>query len=317
MPLDPRSAAWLAMLHRIDAPRLHELPVEAARRSYDKLMYAYRGEPEHVAGVVPLRLERRAHEGGPLEARLYRPAGSEPGTLLPAILWLHGGGWVLGSLAGYDPWCRALANASGRAVLALDYRLAPEHRFPAGVDDAWFALRWLARQALALDVRHIAVAGDSAGGTLAAVLAIRARDDGINLDHQVLIYPATDLASSPDEDGPYARGHFLELETMAWFGHQYLEQESDREDWRASPALAPDLRGLAPVLMINAECDPLSVQGVAHARRLVAAGVPLRHVEYAGMVHGFVTMFSLFAEARAALGEIAAALASPVSTQES
>lgn len=318
MPLDPRSAAWLAMLHRIDAPRLHELPVEAARRSYDKLMYAYRGEPAHVAAVAPLRIDRRDHEGGPLEARLYRPAGSETGAPLPAILWLHGGGWVLGSLAAYDPWCRALANASGRAVLALDYRLAPEYRFPAAVDDAWFALRWLARQALALalDPARIAVAGDSAGGTLAAVLAIKARDAGLALDHQVLIYPATDLASPPDDTGPYARRHFLELETMAWFCNQYFEQESDRADWRASPALAPDLRGVAPALLIAAECDPLRPQGLGLARRLEAAGVPLRQLEYPGMVHGFVTMFSLFAEARGALEEIAAALA-PVFIQES
>lgn len=314
MPLDPRSQAWLAMLHRIDAPRLHEMPVEIARRSYYKLMFAYRGEPEPVASVSTLSLARRDFEGGPLEARLYRPQGSLPDQSLPVILWLHGGGWTLGDLAGYDAWCRALCNATGRAVLAPEYRLAPEARFPAGVDDAWFALRWLQREAapLALDARRIAVAGDSAGATLAAVVALMARDaGGPPLEQQILIYPATDLTTSFQSGARFGAGHFLELETMEWFAHQYFASSIEKQDWRASPALAEDHAGLAPALIINAECDPLADDGAGYARRLEAAGVPVRHLEYAGMVHGFVTLFSLFEESRQVLAEIAAVLDNP------
>lgn len=311
MPLDPRSAAWLAMLHRIDAPRLHELPVEIARRSYYKLMFAYRGELEAVASAEDLQIPRRDFEGDALAARLYRPAASSPGQVLPVILWLHGGGWTLGDLAGYDAWCRALANSSGRAVLALEYRLAPEFRFPAGVDDAWFALRWLAREAglLGLDPARIAVAGDSAGGTLAAVLALMARDaGGPAIDHQVLIYPACDMTQETVSAGKYGAGHFLECETMAWFAGQYFGSEIEKSDWRASPARAARHAAVAPALIINAECDPLADDGARYAELLRGAGVAVRHVAFAGMVHGFVTLFSLFEETRRALDEIATAL---------
>lgn len=314
MPLDPRSEAWLAMLHRIDAPRLHEMPVEVARRSYYKLMFAYRGEPEPVAAVDTLSLARREFEGGPIEARLYRPQGTLPTMRLPVILWLHGGGWTLGDLAGYDAWCRALANATGWAVLAPEYRLAPEFRFPAGVDDAWFALRWLKREAAAhaLDASRLAVAGDSAGATLAAVLALMARDAGAPaLQQQILIYPATDMTSEFASAARFGSGHFLEQETMDWFAHQYFASSIEKQDWRASPALADHHADLAPALIINAECDPLADDGAHYAARLHAAGVPVRHLEYPGMVHGFVTMFSLFDESRRVLAEIAATLNQP------
>lgn len=309
MPLDPRSAAWLAMLHRIDAPRLHELPVEVARRSFSKLMFAYRDEPEPVALAEDLRIPRREHAGGPLAARLYRPAGALPGLALPAILWLHGGGWTLGDLDAYDPWCRALANACGCAVLALDYRLAPEHPFPAGVDDAWFALRWLAREASALhlDPARLTVAGDSAGGTLAAVLCLLARDaGGPAIAQQILIYPATDLVSEFESARRYGAGHFLERETMLWFQHNYFARVIEKHDWRASPALAASHAGLPPALLISAECDPLADDAAAYAAKLLAAGGAARHLQFEGMVHGFATMFKLFAEARRALTECAA-----------
>ena len=319
MSLDPRSAAWLAMLHRIDAPRLHELPVEVARRSFYKLMFAYRDEPEPVASAQDLEIPRREHAGGPLLARLYRPAGALPGVVLPVMLWLHGGGWSLGDVAAYDPWCRALANASGIAVLSLDYRLAPEHQFPAGVDDAWYALRWLAREAgsLHLDPAGIYVGGDSAGGTLAAVLCLMARDaGGPVIRRQVLIYPATDLVSEFESFRSYGAGHFLEMETMLWFQHNYFAREIEKHDWRASPALAASHAGLPPALVITAECDPLADDGAAYAEKLRAAGVPARHRQFDGMVHGFVTMFKLFAESREVLAEIVAALREDFVSQE-
>lgn len=313
MSLSPRTAEWLAMLHRIDAPRLHELPVAAARHSYDKLMYAYAGPKEAVASIAELEIERRSHEGGPLAVRLYRPAGSGD-EILPVVMWLHGGGWVLGSLDNYDHWCRALSNACGVAVCALDYRLAPEYRFPAAVDDAWFALRWLMREAagLALDGSAISIGGDSAGGTLAAATCLLARDAGGPLPlRQILVYPAVDLLGDYPSARRYGVAHFLEQDALRWFAHQYLETLADREDWRASPLLADNHAGLPAALIINAECDPLADQGVAYARVLEACGVPVRHVVHEGMAHGYVTMFKLFDEARAALGEIARALHEP------
>ncbi|MBS1210406.1 MAG: alpha/beta hydrolase [Proteobacteria bacterium] len=306
------------MLHRIDAPRLHELPVDVARRSYYKLMYAYRDEPEAVASVTEIEIPRREHAGGPLAARLYRPAGALPGVRLPVMLWLHGGGWMLGDLAGYDPWCRALANVCGVAVLALDYRLAPEYQFPAGVDDAWFALRWLAHEAstLHLEAAQISVGGDSAGGTLAAVLCLMARDaGGPALVHQLLIYPATDLTTEFESARRYGAGHFLERETMLWFQHHYFAQALEKHDWRASPMLAANHAGLPPALVITAECDPLADEGAAYAAKLRAAGVPARHRQFEGMVHGFITLFKLFAETRTALNEIAASLRAAMETE--
>jgi acetyl esterase len=307
MPLDPRSAVWLSMLHRINAPRLHELPVEAARRSYYKLMFAYGGEPEGLAGgVSELFLNRRDYEGGPLSARLYRPvSGNAP---IPVILWLHGGGWVLGDLGCYDNWCRALANATGAAVLALDYRLAPENRFPAAVDDSAFALTWLARhaEAFGIDASHISIAGDSAGGTLAAVACLRARDHGgPPVFRQILIYPALDMAGDYASQTTYGSGHFLEADSLQWFAHNYLDSEADRLDWRASPLRAPDHAGLPPALVINAECDPLVDQGILYVEKLCEAGNMVRHVHYPGMVHGFATMFKLFDETRQVLNDIA------------
>jgi acetyl esterase len=307
MSLDPRSAAWLSMLHRIDAPRLHELPVDVARRSYFKLMFAYGGDAEPVAEVADLFMPRREYEGGALAARLYRPRDAVWETRLPVILWLHGGGWVLGDFPCYDNWCRALANTCGAAVVALDYRLAPEQRFPAAVDDAWFALRWLAREAerLQLDAQEMSVAGDSAGATLAAVLCLLSRDlKGPALQRQVLIYPAVDLKGPYASADLYGNEHFLERESLDWFVHNYLASDFDKMDWRASPLRADNHANLPPALVINAECDPLADQGDAYVRKLKQAGVPAQRILYEGMVHGFVTMFKLFDEAYAVLGEI-------------
>jgi len=295
MPLDDRAHSFLQMLHRIDAPRLSELPIDIARRNYAKMLYLYRTEPRSEVAVEDCVIPRREHEGGALAARLYRPAqsGDEP---LPALLWLHGGGWTLGDLAGYDPLCRAIAHAAGIAVFALDYRLAPENRFPAALDDAWQALCWLQRQGggHGLDTSRLAVGGDSAGGNLAAVLALLARDVGMTLAQQLLIYPAVDLSTDWQPDAPYKTGHFLDAEGMRWFMYNYLDAEADRLDWRASPSLAKNHTGLAPALVLSAECDPLTPSVAAYARQLQAAGVPVRYHDYAGAIHGFLTFPRIF-----------------------
>lgn len=295
MPLDPRARDFLQMLHRVDAPRMHELPVEVARRNFDKMLFLYRGAVREDVLVAKLSIPRPDFAGGALPLRLYRPAeaGDAP---LPALLWLHGGGWTLGSLDAYDPFCRALADAAGCAVAALDYRLAPEHRFPAALDDAWDALRWLRREAAALkvDPGRVAVGGDSAGGNLAASLALMARDASVSLAHQLLIYPAVDCLEELHPGMPYAAQHFLDIDGLRWFRFNYLAAEADRLDWRASPIRAPVHAGVAPALVITAECDLLTASAAAYAHTLAQAGVTTCYREISGTIHGFMTFPRLF-----------------------
>lgn len=317
MPLDDRARSFLQMLHRIDAPRLSELPIDIARRNYAKMLYLYRTEPCSEVTVEDCQIMRREHEGGALAARLYRPAqtGEAP---LPVLLWLHGGGWTLGDLAGYDPLCRAIAHAAGIALFALDYRLAPENRFPAALDDAWQALGWLLRHGAAhgLDASRLAVGGDSAGGNLAAVLALLARDAGMALAQQLLIYPAVDLSTDWPPDAPYQTGHFLDAEGMRWFMYNYLDAEADRLDWRASPALAKNHAGLAPALILSAECDPLTPSVAAYAQQLQAAGVPVSYHDYAGAIHGFLTFPRIFPVAQEAITLIGRCLRKDLGLEE-
>lgn len=308
MPVDSRTRALLDMLNRIEAPRLHDQPLDIARHNYQKLMFAYRGEPPEGVQIEAVSLARRELEGGPLQARLYRPPGVEQP---PVLLWLHGGGWTLGDLAAYDVLCQKLAHGAGCAVLSLDYRLAPEHPFPAAVDDVWFALRWLVKQgrALGLDVTRLAVGGDSAGGNLAAVLAHFARDaGGPALCLQLLVYPATDQDSTRLSHETYGEGYFLDRASIAWFHRNYLPAEADRLDWRASPLRAPRFEGLAPALIITAECDPLTDDACAYASRLREAEVAVEYSEYEGCIHGFFSMPRLLPAAQRAIDEACAAL---------
>jgi acetyl esterase len=317
MPLDPRAKSLLEMLNRIEAPCLEEQPVEFARRNFEKLMFAYRPDAPAIGECREIVLERREFAGGPLKARLYKPQ-DEPDSL-PALLWLHGGGWTLGDLPSYDTLCRSLCAEAGCAVLALDYRLAPENRFPAAVEDASWALRWLFRKApaLGIDRDRLAIGGDSAGGNLAAVACHALRDalkDSSNeeptLRFQLLVYPATDQTSTRASHDAYGEGHFLDRASIEWFQHQYLPAEQDALDWRASPLLAGDFAGLPPALVLTAECDPLVDDGRAYAGKLAAAGVPVHYSEYPGMIHGFLAMGRILPDAGKAISEIAAALRS-------
>lgn len=310
MPVDPRTRALLDMLNRIEAPRLHDQPLDIARHNFHKLLYAYRGEVQAVESVSDLVIPRRELEGGPVLGRLYRPL-HPASEALPVLLWMHGGGWTLGDIAGYDALCRQLANAAGCAVLSLDYRLAPENPFPAAVEDAWLALRWLAREArqLGLDDTRIAVGGDSAGGNLTAVICHIARDAGAPAVRlQLMVYPSTDLTSEHGSHAEYGEGYFLDEASIAWFLRNYLPAEADRLDWRASPLLAPRFDGLPPACIITAECDPTIDDARAYADRLLAAGVPVHYREYAGTIHGFFTMTKLLPAAGEAIAEAADAL---------
>jgi acetyl esterase len=226
-------------------------------------------------------------------------------------VFFHGGGWTVGDVDSYDPLCRALANKAQCSVLSVDYRLAPEHPFPAAVDDAYMATRWASEHAgdIGVDRSRIAVGGDSAGGNLAAVTAILARDrGGPSLVFQLLVYPATDQGSERPSWQQFGRGYLLELESIRYFQKKYLRHGRDYRDWRASPLLRKDLTGLPPALVITAGFDPLLDDCVAYVEHLRAARVEVEYHCFEGMVHGFLTLGRMFTAADEACDVAARAL---------
>ena len=299
------------MLNRPGAPPFHKLPLEQQRSASEKMQFVFRPAAPEVADAHQGHMSRPSAAGGPLRFRLYRPLGSTIQDELPVLLWLHGGGWTLGNIESYDVVCRELANHSGCAVLALAYRLAPEHPFPAAVDDCFFAIRWIAEHAakLGIDAHQLAVGGDSAGGNLAAVTALRCRDEGgPALAFQLLIYPSTDQRGITPSHTRFANGYLLSQDSIRFFQHCYLPQEADYLDWRASPLLAETLAGLPPALVLTASHDTLVDDARAYANALTAAGVPVQHHNYAGMIHGFFTLGKAFTDANKAVAEASTAL---------
>lgn len=309
--LHPDSIAFLQSMERPGAPPFHELPLETQRAASEKMMFAFRLPPPEVALAAERIMERSAAQGGPLRCRVYRPLGSDETQRLPALVWYHGGGCVVGNIESYDSLCREIANRSGCAVVSCSYRLAPEHPFPAAVDDAAFALHWVVDHArgLGIDDARLAVGGDSAGGYLAIVTAIAARDAGVPpLRFQLLIYPGTDQRMRTDSHRRYAKGYMLTETTMRHFIDSYLPPPADRDHWRASPILAPSVAGLPPALVITASHDPIVDDCRAYAERLKAEGVPVRYSEYQGLIHGFFAMGKAFSAAQTAMEEATAAL---------
>jgi len=309
--LHPDSVAFLEMLDRPGAPPFHTLPLDQQRSASEKMQFAFRRRAPEVAEVHEATMDRTASEGGPLRYRLYRPAGSSLHDALPVLLWFHGGGWTLGNIESYDVACREMANRSGCAVMALAYRLAPKHPFPAAVDDCFSAIRWVATHAdaLAIDPSRLAVGGDSAGGNLAAVTALRCRDEnGPILSFQMLIYPSTDQRGVSASHQRFAEGYLLSQASIRFFQSCYLRRDSDYLDWRASPLLAESLAGLPPALVITASHDPLVDDSHAYADRLEAAGVAVQRHAYPGMIHGFFTLGKAFSDADTAVAEAANSL---------
>ena len=245
---------------------------------------------EDVAEVADLEA---AGPGGPIPLRLYRGQGASKSQPQPALVFFHGGGWVIGDLESHDQVCRALANAARCIVVAVHYRLAPEHKFPAAVDDAIAATRWIAASAasLGIDAGRLAVGGDSAGGNLAAVVALDARDrGGPPLKLQLLIYPATDMSLEWPSHERHADQLPLRRATMQWFVEHYLRDAKDKDDWRASPLRATSLQNLPPALVVTAAFDPLGDEGEAYARALADAKVQVVHERFGGQIHGFLNM---------------------------
>jgi acetyl esterase len=286
MPLDPQLQAMRDQREQDRVPPLYAMSLAEARAADLASIKEGGGEPQPVHEVTDLTIPG---PGGELPLRLYRPASEGP---LPVLCYFFGGGWVLGTIDTADGVSRGLANASGVLVAVAGYRLAPEHPFPAAVDDCYAALRWVADHAdeIGADPGRIAVGGDSAGGNLAAAVALRARDGGPPLAGQLLVYPNTDQLAD-DESMRAAEDPFLfNRHSVAWYRRHYLADPGDAASPLASPLRAESLAGLPPALVITAEYDPLRDQGEAYARRLAADGVPVELSRYPGMAHGFFTM---------------------------
>lgn len=307
MPLTSEARSLLDMAYRVGAPRFHELSVEQARHSFQKLQFAFRPDPPAVGSTTEVPMARA--DGSALLARLYRPLAAHPDAVLPLLIYFHGGGWCVGDVPSYDSLCRSFANEAHCAVLSVEYRLAPEHPFPAAVDDARFAFEWVLEQAdlLGIDAARIALGGDSAGGNLSIVTALSLRAAAARPRFLLLIYPSTEILSARASRERYADGFFLDRETLQWFFERYLPG-GDTEDWRASPMRAESLRDLPPMLLISAEFDPLVDDCAAFAARVRAEGGNIAYVEMAGMVHGFLTLGKTFPQAGEAIALAAAAL---------
>lgn len=308
MKLHPQSQAVIDAYARMNLSPPERIPVDQARAQYMHGRAGFLATEEATASVADGSIPGAA---GAIPVRIYRPLGSHADDILPALVFFHGGGWVFGNLDSHDRLCRALANAARCCVVAVDYRLAPEHRFPAAVDDAIAAIAHVVRHAgaLGVDAQRIAAAGDSAGGNLVAVAALHFRDhDGPRLALQALLYPVTDLRMASDSYRTLATGYVLTAERMGWFARQYLRRAEDALDWRASPLLAASLAGLPPALVITASHDPLVDEGRLYAERLDAAGVAVQYRCHDGMIHGFMTMAGAIEGGRSAIDETAAAL---------
>jgi len=293
MALDPQAQAVLELVAKANRPAYHTLSPKDARQLFLDTRPASTPTPPAIGSVRDLVAEG---PHGPIPLRVYRPAGVSDATRLPVYVYFHGGGWVIGDLSTHDVLCRQLTAASGMSVISVDYRLAPEHKFPAAADDAWAATKWIAARAseLGVDATKMAVGGDSAGGNLAAVVALMARDaGGPALRLQVLLYPVTDVMRETRTYADFAEGYMLTRDSMRWFIAHYLRSKEDASDWRVSPLRAPSLAGLPPALIVTAGFDPLRDEGEMFAGRLRDAGVMVDYVCYGGMVHGFAGMGKL------------------------
>jgi acetyl esterase/lipase len=310
MPLDPDAETLLAMMHAAGRPPFETLTPDEARQAFRAGRAVTQPEPQDVAEVRDLSCPGPLSE---IRLRAYRPLGSAAHEVLPALVYFHGGGWLLGDLDSHDVACRHYANSARCRVVSVDYRMAPEQKFPAAVDDCAAATRWIVEKsgALGIDAARLAVGGDSAGGTLAAVMALMARDGDLPpLAFQLLVYPATDMAMTHGSYRRITEGLILTSRTMAWFIDHYLRGPEDAYDWRASPLRAADLSGVAQALVLTCSYDPLCDEGIAYARRLEREGVRVTHLHFSDQPHGFVGQGRIIRAGNTALDMISAALKS-------
>lgn len=308
MALDGIVKGLLDQMAANPQPKLWDLAPAEAREMYRAMATAL--EPPGLAIGKIENTTMPGPGGGEIKLRVYTPVAGG-GAALPCLVYFHGGGWVIGDLDTHDALCRTLANETGARVVAVDYRLAPEHKFPAAADDAYAAVKWVEQNAskLGVDANRIAVAGDSAGGNLSAVVALMAKQKGgPRIVFQLLIYPVTQARANTASMNTFAEGYFLEKKTMEWFCDQYLDPSADLNDWRVSPLAAADLAGLPRAYVVTAGFDPLKDEGKAYADKLNHAGVAAVYIDYPGMVHGFFNMSGVVPTAREAIADAAKAM---------
>jgi acetyl esterase len=303
-PLTPKMAGVVDRMARAHQAPYYTLTPAEAKAAYEKGAGVLEVPKPELARLEDFTIPAR--DGHALPARLYAPSREK----LPVLLFFHGGGFTVGSIATHDTLCRVLSQKSGCAVVSLDYRLAPEHKFPTASNDAWDALQFVAKEAarLGLDGTRLALGGDSAGGTLAAVCAILARDAGLPVALQMLFYPGTTSHQDTPSHRLFAKGPLLDEPLISWFFAQYVNTPADRDDWRFAPLNAEDVEGIAPAWIGLAECDPVVDEGIAYADKLRAAGVPVALEIYRGVIHEFVKMGRAIPEALQAQADAARAL---------
>ena len=308
MALHPQLVALLERAAKSPLPPYYEVPATVARRLYRDTRGALTPDPPAVEASWLLLAPGPA---GPVPVRAYRPKGAAKDEILPALVYFHGGGWVIGDLDTHDVVCRTLANGARCAVFSVEYRKAPEAPFPAAVEDCFSALSFVCSSygSLKINSKQIAVAGDSAGGNLATVMALMARDaGGPAISFQVLIYPGADQRMAHPSIKRNGEGYLLTEKSMLYFRGHYLPDPKDWLDWRASPLLAKSLKGLPPAYLLTAGFDPLVDEGKEYAERMQKEGVPVEYRNYPDMVHGFITMGRVLDTANAALADCAQAL---------
>jgi acetyl esterase len=303
-PLTPAMRGVLDRMARAGHPPLYTLAPDQARAAYEAGAGVLEVPRAQLARVEDFAIPAR--DGFKLPARLYAPSKD----VLPVLLYFHGGGFTVGSIATHDVLCRELSRRSGCAVVSLDYRLAPTHKFPVAADDAWDATAWLAANGAVtgLDTGRLALGGDSAGGTLAAVSALLAREAGIPVALQLLFYPGCAARQDTRSHSRFSEGLVLETPHIDYFFGHYVRTDADRDDWRFAPLNAPDAEGAAPAWIGLAECDPLVDEGIQYADKLRAAGVPVDLEIYRGVTHEFIKMGRAIPEALQAHAHAAAAL---------
>lgn len=303
--LDPDAAAVFKAYQEAGRPPYERVSPAEAREFYLNARAVTNPEPPELQSVQPLAIPSPA---GTLPARLYTPKRlRQSDGLAPCLVFFHGGGWTIGNIDSHDVVCRTLAHEGELLVNSVDYRLSPEHKFPAAVEDAIAATGWIAENArqLGIDASRLIVGGDSAGGNLAAVVAIHARDtSGPKLAGQVLIYPATDFRMTHPSHAEPGTSVLLTHSVIQWFRDNYLRAPADVDDWRASPARVASLADLPPAYVLTAGADPLRDEGDEYAGRLKDAGVPVAYRNFPGQFHGFFTMGKLLAQANVAAREI-------------
>ena len=303
MPLHPQVKVVLDLMEKAGPPMHHLSPQQA--REQVLAMRATKGEPEPVGKVEDRTIKNST---GDIPIRIYTPNGRGP---FPLLVYFHGGGWVVGSIETVDASCRALTNLANCITVSVEYRLAPEHKFPAPVDDCYTATKWTSLNAASFhgDPTRIAVGGESAGANLAAAVALMVQERGTpSLVHQLLLYPVMDYASNLPSHKENAKGYFLTTEMMQWFWNHYLRNEADGENPLASPLRTKRLQGLVPATIYTAEFDPLRDEGAAYATKLREAGIAVDYTCYKGLIHGFMGTAKVVEPAKKALEDVGAAL---------